>query len=85
MFRELLLTRGEDGAPLVGARNIAKVMCLRGHNIERNELSRVIRQTEAANEEVGQRNSAAAVRLRGLGFLAKQTYLKVSTFTLIGR
>uniref|UniRef100_A0A1I7U6N3 6-phosphofructokinase n=1 Tax=Caenorhabditis tropicalis TaxID=1561998 RepID=A0A1I7U6N3_9PELO len=70
-----VLKQTEDAGTVSGQKTVAKVMCLRGHNIERNDLSRVIRQTETANEETIQKNSDLACRLRGFGFLDKQTYL----------
>ncbi|EFO83904.1 hypothetical protein CRE_14861 [Caenorhabditis remanei] len=73
--QEVLKTTEDPGSQIVGQKTVAKVMCLRGHNIERNELSRVIRQSESANDETIQRNSDLACRLRGFGFLDKQTYL----------
>uniref|UniRef100_A0A8R1HI68 Phosphofructokinase domain-containing protein n=2 Tax=Caenorhabditis japonica TaxID=281687 RepID=A0A8R1HI68_CAEJA len=73
--QEILRTEDEDGSPLIGAKNVAKVMCLRGHNIERNDMSRVIRQIETANEETCNGSSDLACKLRGFGFLDKQTYL----------
>ncbi|UMM36326.1 hypothetical protein L5515_008534 [Caenorhabditis briggsae] len=72
---EVLKTTEDVGSPIAGQKTVAQVMCLRGHNIERNELSRVIRQTETANEEMQQRNYDLACRLRGFGFLDKRTYL----------
>ncbi|EGT39438.1 hypothetical protein CAEBREN_00450 [Caenorhabditis brenneri] len=73
--QEVLKNSEDGGSPVIGQKTISKVMCLRGHNIERIELSRVIRQSETANEETIHRNSDLACRLRGFGFLDKQTYL----------
>ncbi|CAI2353206.1 unnamed protein product [Caenorhabditis sp. 36 PRJEB53466] len=73
--QEVLREKDDDGNPMIGLKNVAKVMCLRGHNIERNELSRVIRHSESAKEETCNGNSEEACQLRGVGFLDKQSYL----------